>query len=159
MSKPLSRTKKAAVGASVVLASLGLGGAGAALVAGGSASAATSGSTPAGSQPAKGQNLRRYIRRHTVEATITVKTKNGYETLDLARGTVESISPTSITVNSPDGSSLTATINAQTKFHNTTEQQLQTGDKVGVLAAQGVAKVINAPKSASSSTTAPPATS
>jgi hypothetical protein len=154
MTKSLSRTKKAAIGASVVLASLGLGGATAAFVGAGSASAATGTSTPA-SQPTKGHNVRKYLRRHTVDATITVKTKNGYETLDLARGTVGSISPTSITVDSPDGTTLTATINAQTKFHNTTDQTLQLGDKVGVLAYEGVAKRINAPKTAGSSTTAP----
>jgi len=159
MSEPLSRTKKAAVGASVVLASLGLGGAGAALFAGGTASAATSTSASATSPATKGQHLRRYLRRHTVDATITVKTKNGYETFNLARGTVGSISPTSITVDSPDGTTLTATINAQTKFHNTSDQQLQQGDKVGVLASQGVAKLINAPKTAGSSATAPSATS
>lgn len=158
MTKQMNRTKKAAIGASVVLASLGLGGAGAALIGGGTASAATGTSTPAGSTT-KVHHPGRYVLRHTVDATITVKTKNGYETFNLARGTVDTISTTSITVDSPDGTSLTATINAQTKFRNTTDSELQPGDKVGVIAYQGVAKRITAPKAAGSSTTAPPTAS
>jgi hypothetical protein len=153
MSNSMGRAKKAAIGTGLVLGSLGVGGATAALLNGASASAATSPSSTAtpGAQPTTGQKVHRFLRRHTVDATITVKTKNGYETFNLARGTVGAISTTSITVNSPDGTSLTATINAQTKFHNTSVGQLKTGDKVGVLASAGVAKVINAPKLPSSS--------
>jgi len=153
MSSTMSKARKAAIGTGLVLGSLGVGGGTAALLSGASASAATS--PPSTATPkagaATGQKIRRYLRRHTVDATITVKTKNGYETLNLARGTVGAISSTSITVNSPDGTSLTASINAQTKFHNTSVGQLSTGDKVGVLASAGVAKVINAPKLPTSS--------
>ena len=63
------------------------------------------------------------------------------------------ISATSINVDSPNGTTLTAAINAQTKFHNTTEAQLAPGDKVGLLAYEGVAKLVNAPKTTSSSGT------
>lgn len=147
MTRRFSKTRKGAVGMTVVLASLGLGGAGAALIGSGTASAAGSTSTTKTAHP------RLSLLRHTVDGTISVKTKNGYQTLDFARGTVGSISTTSITVDSPDGTSLTAAINGQTKFHNTTDQELQPGDKVGVIAEQGVAKLVNAPKSASSSTT------
>ncbi len=143
-----TKAKKVAIGASVVLGSFGIGGAGFALLNGGTASAATT--TPTTSTTTKGQELRKFLRRHTVDAKISVRTKNGYETLDLARGTVGAISPTSITVDSPDGTSLTATINAQTKFHNTTDGQLAQGDKVGVLAYEGVAKWVNAPKATTS---------
>jgi len=144
-----TKAKKVAIGASVVLGSFGIGGAGFALLSGGTASAATT--TPSTSTSStKGQELRKFLRRHTVDATISVKTKNGYETLDLARGTVGAISSTSITVDSPDGTSLTAAINAQTKFHNTTDGQLAQGDKVGVLAYEGVARWVNAPKTTTS---------
>jgi hypothetical protein len=144
MSTGLStKAKKVAIGASVVLGSLGIGGAGLALLSGGTASAATT--TPAAATT-KGQEVRKFLRRHTVDATITVKTKNGYETLDVARGTVGAISATSITVDSPNGTTLTAAINTQTKFHNTTEAQLAQGDKVGVLAYEGVARLVNTPK-------------
>jgi len=153
MSNTISKAKKAVIGTGLVLGSLGLGGTTAALLGGASASAATSPSSTAtpSASAATGRKLHRFLRRHTVDATITVKTKNGYETLNLARGTVGAISSTSITVNSPDGTSLTAAINAQTKFHNTSVGQLNPGDKVGVLASAGVAKVINAPKLPSSS--------
>jgi hypothetical protein len=151
-----SKSKKTAIGASVVLGSFGIGGAGFALLSGGTASATAAPSTATASPNTKGQAVRKFLRRHTVDATVTVKTKNGYETLNLARGTVGAISISSITstgsitVNSPDGTSLTAKINAQTKFHNTTEQQLATGDKVGVLAYEGVAKWVNTPKTTTS---------
>ena len=146
-----SNAKKAAIGASVVLGSLGIGGAGFALVGGGTASAATTPSTgTANPNATKAQELRKFLRRHTVDATMTVKTKNGYETYDIARGTVGSISASSITVDSPNGTTLTATINAQTKFHNTTEALLPVGAKVGVVAEQGVAKLVNTPKTTTS---------
>ena len=144
-----SRIKRMVIGASVVLGSLGIGGAGIALVGAGPAGAATTPSTPA-SATTKAKELRTYLRRHTVDATVTIKTKNGYETLSLARGTVGAISSTSITVDSPNGTTLTATINTQTKFHNTTEQQLAQGDKVGVLAYEGVARIVNTPKTTTS---------
>ena len=149
-----TKAKRVAIGASVVLGSLGIGGAGFALLSGGTAAATTTPS--ASSNTAKGQDLRKFVRRHTVDATITVKTKNGYETFDVARGTVGSIAGTSITVDSPNGTTLTAAINTQTKFHNTTEAQLATGDKVGVLAYDGVAKLVNAPKTTSSSSSSAP---
>jgi hypothetical protein len=150
----VNKFKRTAIGAAVVLGSVGLGGAGFAVLSGGSASAATSTSTPASTPAAttKSQKLHRFLRRHTVDATFTIKTKSGYETLDLARGTISSISPTSITVNSPNGTTLTAAIDSSTKFHNTSEAQLGDGDKVGVLAYDGVARSVNAPKTASTST-------
>jgi len=150
MRRTLSRTKRTAIGAGAVLGSLGLGGAGFALVSGGNAGAASStASSPApGSTTAKGHT--HMLLRRAVNATVTIKTKDGYETLELARGTVTSISSSSITVQSPNGTSMTATINSSTRFHNTTEQQLANGDKVGVLSYEGVARWVNAPKSSTS---------
>ena len=148
-----SKVKKTAIGAGVVLGSFGIGGAGFALVNGGTASAATNPTTaPASPNGTKGQDIRKFLRHHTVDSTVTVKTKNGYETINLVRGTVGAISSTSITVNAANGASLTATINSMTKFHNTTDAQLATGDKVGVLAYDGVARWVNAPKTTTSGT-------
>jgi Domain of unknown function (DUF5666) len=153
MHTKVNRFKRTAIGAAVVLGSVGLGGAGFAVLSGGGASAATSTSSPASTPTAttKDQKLQRFLRRHTVSATFTIKTKSGYETLDLVRGTVSSISPTSITVNSPNGTTVTASIDSSTKFHNTSDAVLGDGDKVGVLAYDGVARSVNAPKSASTS--------
>lgn len=153
MHNGMSRFKKTAIGVACTLGSVGIGGAGFAVLSGGGASAATSTSTPTTASPnaTKGQKLHRFLRRHAVDATITVKTKNGYETFDLARGTVGSISSSSITVDSPNGSTLVASITSATKFHNTTDATLANGDKVGVLAYEGVARWVNAPKAASSS--------
>jgi len=155
MHTKLSRCKRTVIGTAVVLGSVGIGGAGFAALSGGGASAATS--TP--TTTTKSPNLHRFIRRHTIDAVITIKTKSGYETLDLARGTVGSISPSSITVDSPNGTSLTASITSATKFHNTTEAQLGVGDKVGVLAYEGVARWVNAPKPPSTSTSTSTSTS
>ncbi|MGH9046981.1 MAG: hypothetical protein ACRDVW_06670 [Acidimicrobiales bacterium] len=148
MTTRITRVKKAAIGLSVALGSVGIAGAGFAVTNGASASAATKQSASASHNPTKAQQVRRLLLRHTVDATITVKTKSGYETLDLARGTVGSISSTSITVDSPNGSTLTASITQDTKFHNTTEGALANGSKVGVLSYEGVARQINAPKTA-----------
>jgi hypothetical protein len=143
-----SRAKNTAIGASAVLGSLGIGGASFALLDGGNASATgTPAATSTPPNATKGHKVGQFLRRHTVES------KNGYETYNLIRGTVGAISPTSITVNSPDGTSLTATINSSTKFHNTTDAQLATGDKVGVLAEAGVARWVNAPKTTTSGAT------
>jgi hypothetical protein len=153
MSNGLTRTKKVAISASVVLGSLGIGGASFALLSGGNASAASSTSTNAPATPntAKVHKIRQYLRRHAVHSTVTVKTKDGYETINLARGTISAISSGSITVQSADGTLLTATIDTQTKFHNTTEQQLTTGEKVGLVAYGSVARLINVPKAAPTS--------
>ncbi len=151
MDTKMRRIKRIVIGSAVVLGSVGIGGAGFAAIEGGAAGATTA-STPAASHPsAKAHTLRRFIRRHTIDATFTLKTKNGYETLDLARGTVGSISPTSITVDSPNGTTLSASITSATKFHNTSEAQLAMGDKVGVISYNGVARMISAPKAAASS--------
>jgi hypothetical protein len=152
MRNGLSRTKKVVISTSAVLGSLGIGGAGVALLSGGSASAAsTTQSAPGPSGATKGQKIRQFLRRHTVHSTVTVQTKDGYETIDIARGTISAISSGSITVTSSDGTSLTATIDTQTKFHNTTQSQLSTGENVGVIAYSGVARVVNVPKSSSTS--------
>jgi hypothetical protein len=141
------------ISTSVVLGSLGIGGGGVALLSGGDASAAstTQTSAPATSGATKAQKIRQFLRRHTVHSTVTVQTKDGYETIDIARGTIGAISSGSITVASSDGTSLTATIDAQTKFHNATQGQLSIGEKVGVIAYGGVARVVNVLKSSSTS--------
>ena len=56
----------------------------------------------------------------------------------------------SMLTGAPLRTTLTATINAQTKFHNTTEALLPVGAKVGVVAEQGVAKLVNTPKTTTS---------
>jgi hypothetical protein len=149
MSSRLSRTKKVIAGASVVLGSFGIGGATFALLNGGSAQAAgttpTTASAHAGST--QGQTIRKFLRRHTVHSTLTVRTKNGFETVNIIRGTVTAYGSGSITVQAADNSTVTATITAQTKFHNTSEQSLGTGQKVGMVAVGSDASLIVAPKS------------
>jgi hypothetical protein len=151
MATKLSRTKKTLIGASVALGSFGIGGATFALVNGGSAQAAgTASGTPTSGQGAtQAQQVRRFLLRHTVHATLTEKTKSGFQTVNLIRGTVTAYGSGSITVQAADNSSVTATITDQTKFHNTTEESLGTGQKVGLIAVGNDARAILAPKSAS----------
>ena len=147
MPSRLSRTKTTLIGASVALGSFGIGGATFALVNGGSAQAATttpSATTSNGTQtPA--QKIRRFLLRHTVHATLTEQTKSGFQTINLIRGTVTAYGNGQITVQAADNTTLSATITAQTKFHNTTEQTLATGQKVGLVAVGNDARAILAP--------------
>jgi hypothetical protein len=152
MPSRLSRTKKTLIGTSVALGSFGIGGAAFAVVNGGGATAA--GTAPATASTAKpgatqGQKVRMFLRRHTVHSTLTVQTKNGFETVNLIRGTVTAWGGGSITVQAADNSSVTASITPQTKFHNTTEQTLGKGQKVGLVAVGGNARLIAAPASSS----------
>lgn len=152
MSSRLSRTKKTLVGTSVALASFGIGGATFALVNGGGAQAAgTTPTTANTSHPnlTEAQKVRMFLRHHTVHSTLTVQTKSGFETVNLIRGTVTAYGGGSITVQAVDNSSVTATIGSQTKFHNTTEQTLGTGQKVAMVAVGSDARLIIAPASPS----------
>ena len=152
MPSRLSRTKKTLIGTSVALGSFGIGGATFALVNGGGATAAgtapaaTSATNPGATQ---GQKVRTFLRRHTVHSTLSVQTKNGFETVNLIRGTVTAWGGGSITVKAADNSTVTASVTPQTKFHNTSEQALATGQKVGLVAVGGNARLIAAPASPS----------
>lgn len=59
--------------------------------------------------------LRRYVMRHTLHGDVTVKTKNGTATVAVQRGTVQSVTATSVTVKSSDGFTETWTLTGDTK--------------------------------------------
>jgi hypothetical protein len=143
-----SKAKKTVVGASVVLGSLGIGAGSVAWLNAGSASAAT---TTSPSTNTKAGHLGLGLLRRSVDGTISVKTKTGYVTAHFARGTVGAISSTSITVNSPDNTSLTGTINGTTKYHGTAAGQITQNEKAGLVVVNGVARLIAVPSSSSSS--------
>lgn len=149
MQTKLNRTKKALVGAGVVLSSMGIGAAGFALSSGGSASASSTPSTS--TTQSRTQNpFVRLLRTHAVDATVIIKTKSGFETLSFARGTVTSYANGQITVTPPSGPPVQGTITSNTKFHNTTAQTLATGDKVAIGVRGGNVAVVTGPKPAGS---------
>ncbi len=145
MGTRLSRTTRWVIGAGVALGSLGIGGAGDALASGGSAAAATTPTTTTAS-PTPAQRIQMFLRRHAVDATVILKTKNGYQTLSAARGTVTGFQGGQVTVTPPAGPALTATITARTRFRNTSAQQLGVGQRLEVVALDGNALVVVAPK-------------
>jgi len=82
--------------------------------------------------------------RHTVHAQLIVGTKHGYETVILDRGTLESVSATSITLKRPDGPMVTEAIGSKTRFRGLPEAQLAKGDRVIAAQINGTAVVIGA---------------
>jgi hypothetical protein len=77
-------------------------------------------------------------------------------TVQFARGTVGTYANGSLTVDSPDGTSLSGQVTSSTKFHNTTSTSLSHGDRVGMVVENGNVLVVNAPKAASSATPSTP---
>lgn len=86
---------------------------------------------------------RRALLQRLEHGELTLRLRNGTRTVDLQRGTAGAVSPTSITVTSPDGFKATYTVNADTKVR--TKSGLQTisvvhdNDKVFVIASGGKA--------------------
>ncbi|MHB1509691.1 MAG: hypothetical protein ACYCZ8_09020, partial [Acidimicrobiales bacterium] len=76
------------------------------------------------------------LARSTISAQFLVKTKTGYETIDVARGTLSSVSSTSavpatITVSLGGGlPSVSATVTTSTRFPGLRQSALVTGDRV-----------------------------
>ncbi len=116
----------------VVAVALGL-----AVIGGGTAAAAASSSaarptldltaatatTPNGATGATGQATRAArlgrlarLARRAVHGDVLVKTKNGYQTVTFDRGKVTSANASSITVNRPDGVSVTETLTPSTRY-------------------------------------------
>jgi hypothetical protein len=140
-----TRTKQVAVGAGVLLASLGIGGT--AFAATGSTTAQTPSTATKGTHPKL-----RALLRHSVVDTRVVKTKTGYVTIESIKGTVNAVDSTSITVAAGNGTQVTATIGANTRFVRVTQASLATGDKVGLVEVGSAARLIVGPKVAVSPT-------
>jgi len=141
-----TRTKQVAVGAGVLLASLGIGGTAFAATTGSS-----TGQTPSTATKTAHPKLRALLR-HSVVDTRVVKTKTGYVTIESIKGTVSAVDPTSITVAAGNGTQVTATIGANTHFVRVTQASLATGDKVGLVEVGSAARLIVGPKVAASPT-------
>jgi len=128
-----------------MLAALGLA---AAVGAGGTAYAATStGSTPPAQPAAPAAHARaahpkarRTLLGRADYATFEVKMRGRWVTLELDRGKVTAVSPSSITLLRPDGHSVTEAITAHTRFAGVSgESQVQLHKPAGVLSEDGSA--------------------
>jgi hypothetical protein len=129
---------------------MSVGGAGYALASGGPAAATPTPST-AHTKVTPAHRLWMLLGRHAVDATVIIKTKRGYETLAVGRGTVGAFSAGQVTVDPPQGPALSATITPKTRFRNTSAQQLGLGQQIELIALDGHALVIAAPKPAPAS--------
>jgi hypothetical protein len=149
------------IAAVVTAATLTLGGGAAAVVAATapgtagavSGSAALSAATvPTGSAATghaasrAGRAARRRLLARTDHATIELKMKGQWVTIDLDRGRVTSVSPTAISLARPDGHSVTLAIDSATKFgHHATVSTLKTGVEAIVTSENGTARRIVEP--------------
>jgi hypothetical protein len=92
--------------------------------------------------------LRKLLAR-TAHASLTIQDKSGqWVTVDLDRGTVQSISSTSITILRPDGVTVTAPLDSSTKFLRQAESSVVVGDRVVVVQEGGAARYVIVGKAA-----------
>lgn len=94
-----------------------------------------SGSAAAGAAATGGGRagvLRRLLARSD-HASLQVKIKGTWQTVTLDRGTIKSISSTSITILRPDGVTVTAPLSSSTKFLRAPESSLGNGDHLVVV--------------------------
>src|SRR3954467_2439060 len=90
-----------------------------------------------------GRMARRGLLAHLEHGQLTLQTKNGDRTVDLQRGTVSSVTPTSISVTSPDKFAGVYTVDSSTKVRTraglVSISSVHQGDKVFVVATGGKA--------------------
>ena len=86
---------------------------------------------------------RRGLLKHLEHGELTLQTKKGDRTVDLQRGVVSAVSPTSISVTSPDKFAGTYAVDASTKVRThgglVSISAVHTGDQVFVVASAGKA--------------------
>lgn len=134
----ISKKIVAAVGAGAVAGAIGISLAGGALTA--SASPATThqgaaaGAAHQGTHARGGHRGLAGIAGRFVHGTGVVKTKTGFETVAVDRGTVSAVSPTSVTIKSADGVSETFTAVSTSKFRVDGKKSTISGVQVGATA-------------------------
>jgi len=124
MSVLINTRRKVAAGAVAAIASVGAGFGAYALTAPAAASASASSapvnlavsSQPTASTHTPKAHRRRTLLERTDHATVEVKVKGKWVTIELDRGKVTPVSGSSIKLSLPDGSSVTETITSSTKF-------------------------------------------
>jgi len=102
--------------------------------------------TAAGDRLGKGMRMgmgRRGLLNRIEHGELTLRTKQGDRTVDLQRGVVSAVSPTSISVTSPDTFAATYTVDSSTKVRTRSGlvsiSAVHNGDQVFVVATAGKA--------------------
>jgi hypothetical protein len=145
----LKATRTTLIVGAAVVALVGIGG-GVAFATSGSGSsapdstltAATTATPPTSGTktPADGPSKRKHhgLLDRAEHGQVTVRAKTGTEVIDLQRGLVTAVSPTSITVKSQDGFTATYVVNSTTKVRKTAQQSaignVANGDNVVIAA-------------------------
>ena len=136
----ISKKTTAAVGAGAVAGALGISLAGGAFTADASPAAVRgAGAAHRGHHRGHGGALGEFGR--VVHGTGVVKTKTGYETVAVDRGTVTAVSPTAVSIKSADGVIETFTPVATSRYRVDGKKAALTDVKVG--AAAGTVAVVN----------------
>jgi hypothetical protein len=140
----LKATKTTLIAGTAAVALIGIGG-GVAFATSGSSTpntTLTASTTPTtgSSTPATGSGKHKHhgLLDRAEHGQVTVRTKTGTEVIDVQRGLVTAVSPTSITVKSKDGFSATYVVNSATKVSKTGKQSaigsVASGDNVAIAA-------------------------
>jgi len=127
--------------------------AGAVVLGGGVAYGAATGTAAASPRPTAADQAHpdqagpraRPLLRRVVHGTVTVRTRKGYKTVNVQRGTVTAASPTRITVTSPDRWTRSYTMNGGTRVR----LDRQDSDRDHVAKGQHV-RVVTSPKDGTS---------
>jgi hypothetical protein len=93
------------------------------------------------------------LLRRAEHAEVILRTKTGFRTIYLDRGTVSSISPSSISLMRPDGVVVGAAIDSSTKFRGLPQSEVAVGDKALVIQSSGTAISVRSRTATSSSST------
>ena len=119
------------------------------LAGGAYAYAADNPSTPSTTTPSAsaaaanhpGRHLRGPLRR-AVHGDLVVRTKDGFENVTVDRGKVTAASASSITIQRPDGVSVTKAVTADTKFRGIDSAAQLAHDKGALVVSKGDAAVL-----------------
>lgn len=130
--------RKVALGAAGAVVCLGIGGTAYAATSA-SPSSSPSPSSPS-TAPATAAKHHRSLLDRADHATAELKVKGKWVTYTLDRGKVTAVSPTSITLARPDGTSVTDAINSTTRFRGvSSESGVTVGKPAGALSSNGTA--------------------
>jgi hypothetical protein len=84
------------------------------------------------------------LARRAVHAELIVRTRDGYRTIDIDRGTFKSDASGTITIVRPDGPTVSASLTKSTRYPGLTQSQLKPGDRVVLVQSGGNALAVRA---------------
>ena len=141
----MTRTRLLALGLTALLSLTACGVPRSAAATGSAAAPQPSASAPAADRH-HGDGLRRFLRKNTLHAEITVQRKTGVETIVVQRGQVTAVDGMSLSVKSADGFTRTWTRDERTRIvqdrHRAEPAAIKTGGQVGVAGTGTTARLI-----------------